>query len=221
MEGEPKIPTKPDEAAEPAPERIGRRELMLIAGAMICSGALMIGVLSARGSDTSAAAAGAGPSTAAPGAPRDTVVVASPGWLENNSTWTGTARRSIAFELAARHETQVWMRTVRPLLVVRCVEGRIDTFVFTDSPAAMEPEDEDHTVRISIDGETARTERWPDSSAHDALFAPNGQAFARQLAQARTFRFGYTPHNAAPVAANFDVAGLGGKLASSKACGHK
>ena len=113
------------------------------------------------------------------------------------------------------------MRTVRPLLVVRCVDGRIDTFVFTDSPAAMEPEDEDHTVRIAIDAESARTERWPDSSAHDALFAPNGAAFAAQLERARTFRFGYTPHNAAPVVATFDVAGLSATLRSSKACSRK
>ena len=224
VEGEPETPaTPPDETAEPSieptTERLGRREMMMIAGAMIGSGALMIGVLSARSSETTA---GNGPPITAAASPAASApVLPTRGWIENSTTWTASARRSVAFELAARNETQVWMRTVRPALVVRCVDGRIDTFVFTDSPAAMEAKDEDHTVRISLDGQDARTERWPDSSAHDALFAPDGAGFAARLAEATTFRFGYTPHNAAPVAANFDVAGLGGKIASSKACGRR
>lgn len=216
-------PTPPGAGAgaNPAPERLTGRQLMMIAAAMVGSGALMIGVLSARGGDTSTMAPRATAAAPSPAAPETSSPPASPGWVENSRTWTGTARRSVAFELAARSETQVWMRTVRPLLVVRCVDGRIDTFVFTDSPAAMETEDEDHTVRIAVDAESPRTERWPDSSAHDALFAPSGAAFAAQLEQARTFRFGYTPHNAAPVVATFDVAGLGGRIGSSKACGRK
>ena len=222
MDAEPEIPaTRPDETPEPTSEGIGRREMMLIAGGMICSGALMIGVLSARGGDPSTVVPRATASTSAPAATEAAALPSSPGWVENSRTWTGTARRSVAFELQARNETQVWMRTVRPLLVVRCVDGRIDTFVFTDSPAAMEPEDEDHTVRVAVDGEPARTERWPDSSAHDALFAPDGTAFAAQLGTARTLRFGYTPHNAAPVVATFDTSGLSQKIASSKACGRK
>lgn len=210
-----------DTAVEPSPERLSGRQLMMIAGAMIGSGALMIGVLSARGSETNGAATRRSPAAAPASAAADVAPPPSPGWIENSATWTGTARRSVAFELAARNETQVWMRTVRPLLVVRCVDGRIDTFVFTDSPAAMEPQDEAHTVRLSLDGEDARTERWPDSSAHDALFAPSGEAFAAELEQARTFRFGYTPHNAAPVVATFDLIGLGTKIGSAKACGRK
>jgi hypothetical protein len=211
----------PEPAAEPAPDRLNGRQLMMIAGVMVGSGALMIGVLGARGSSPSAPATSAGSSAVSTSAGAPEPPAASPGWIENSSTWTGTARRAVAFELQARNETQVWMRIVRPLLVVRCVEGRIDTFVFTDSPAAMEPEDEDHTVRISIDGEDARTARWPDSSAHDALFAPDGAALASQLERASMFRFGYTPHNAPPVVATFDVAGLSGKIGASKACGRR
>jgi hypothetical protein len=112
------------------------------------------------------------------------------------------------------------MRNVRPLLVVRCLARRMDVFVFTDSAAAMEAQDADHAVRIAFDDGPERTERWPDSEAHDALFAPDARALAQQLIRARTMRFGYTPHNAAPVSALFDVAGLAERISPAAAqCG--
>jgi hypothetical protein len=140
--------------------------------------------------------------------------------IENSAGWTGGLRKSVAFEVASRNETQVWMKTVRPLLIVRCVKGRTDVFVFTDSPAAMEAQDEDHTVRLSFDDGERQVQRWPDSTEHDALFAPDGAAFLAQLERAKTLRFGYTPHNASAVVANFDVSGLADKLRGAGAvCG--
>jgi hypothetical protein len=210
-----------DTAPEPVVEGLGGRHLMMIAAVLIGSGAFMIGVLNARGggSPDRARAPEGSPAVATSRLP-ESALGPSTGWIENSSAWTGGLRRSIAFEVASRNETPVWMKTVRPVLVVRCVKGRTDVFVVTDSPVAMETQDEDHTVRISLDEEAGRTERWPDSTQHDALFAPNGAGFAAQLKQARTLRFGYTPHNASPVVAHFDVAGLGDKLARTKAaCG--
>jgi hypothetical protein len=206
--------------AEPQPG-LGQRELTMIAAALIGSGAITLGLLSIGGTSTAAAP---GPArTARPvvtSASPDPAASASVAWTENSRVWTGGARKSVAFELPSRNETQVWMKTVRPLLVVRCINGRTDAFVFTDSPAAMEQQDEDHTVRLAFDGEEPRMERWPDSTEHDALFAPNGRALAARLEQARTFKFGYTPHNSSPVVARFDVGGLGHKLSAARtACG--
>ena len=225
MELEPKEPDVTPAAVTPGVEPArdsswGQRELMLVAAALVGSGAITLGMLSAGGATTSAAPGPVRttPSTPAPAA--DTPSSSTSHWVENTATWTGRTRKSAAFELPARNETQVWMKTVRPLLVVRCVNGRTDAFVFTDSPAAMEAQDEDHAVRISFDGDEGRTERWPDSSEHDALFAPDGTAFAARLKQARTLRFGYTPHNSSPVVAHFDLPGLGHKLAAAPAaCG--
>ena len=196
---------------------LGRREVILLAAAVIGSGAITLAALNAGGSapsvSTSATAAPARevirPADEAPAMPAAT-------WIDNGSAWMGNARRGIALELAARNETAVWMRKVRPLLVVRCVDKRIDVFVFTDSAAAMEAQDEDHTVRVAFDGGEERTERWPDSSAHDALFAPDGRRLLAELSRARRLSFGYTPHNAAPVVAQFDVAGLEHRLASAR-----
>jgi hypothetical protein len=197
---------------------------MMIAAAVIGSGAITLALLTARGSVTANAAtpgdAIAAPARSAVAAPLSSA--GAPGWIENRAQWTGGDRRSLAFELPSRNETPVWMKNVRPLLVVRCLAKRTDVFVFTDSAATMEKQDEDHTVRIAFDDGAERTERWPDSVAHDALFAPEGKAFAHQLIGAKTMRFGYTPHNAAPVVAHFDLRGLGERLAAGAAhCGDK
>ncbi len=81
----------------------------------------------------------------------------------------------------------VWQGVSQPVLVVRCDAGKIQAFVYTASAIQMEPQDENHSVGIRFDDQPESSERWADSSEHDALFAPDGAAFAsenRQLEQA-------------------------------------
>ena len=144
-----------------------------------------------------------------------------PTWSSRNqSRWISNSRKSAAFELEANAPVAVWMKQVRPTLVVRCMDKRTDVFVYTESAARIEEQDENHTVRVALDGQAGTHERWPDSVEHDALFAPDGQAMARRLLSARQMRFTFSPHNAAPVTATFEVAGLGELLAPiAKRCG--
>lgn len=181
-------------------------------------------------------------SSGTPGAPSPTAVTSAPArkitqsspvanqvtstfkgrWNSTNRDWVGNQRKAVAFELPAESKVAVWQRQVQLTLVVRCAANRIDAFVFTQSAAKMEPQDGDHTVRIAFDGEAENVERWPDSDEHDALFAPDGAAFARRLAAAQTMKFGFTPHNASPVSANFNVAGLAAIMEpAAKQCGVK
>jgi hypothetical protein len=149
--------------------------------------------------------------------------VSAPSWSRvTDGRWVGRDRRAIALELEAIGKVPVWMRQVRPVLVVRCTSGAAEVFVYTQTAAKMEPQDENHTVRVRVDDGQDVTQRWADSLEHDALFAPDGSALAQQLMQARMLRFGFTPHNAAPVVAEFDVTGLAGLLApSARQCGWK
>ena len=97
---------------------------------------------------------------------------------------------------------------------------RTETFVYTGSALKIEPNTEDHSVSFHFDGEAASDEHWPDSAEHDALFAPDGVAFAHRVMAAHSLRFGYTPHNAEPVEAVFEVNGLTDLSApSAKDCG--
>ena len=146
---------------------------------------------------------------------------AMPAWsTRNQSRWISNSRKSAAFQLEANQPVAVWMKQVRPTLVVRCMDKRTDVFVYTDSAARIEEQDENHTVRVAFDGDEGAHERWPDSVEHDALFAPDGKAMAARIQASHQMRFTFSPHNAAPVTATFEVAGLSELLAPiAKRCG--
>ena len=144
---------------------------------------------------------------------------APPKWSsKQQSRWVNPSRRSAAFEVAAERPVAVWNGTVTPALVVRCASGKVDVFVYTQSAARIEPEDDNHTVKLVFDDGGATHERWPDSIEHDALFAPEGRALAARLSEARSFAFTFAPHNASPATAYFDVRGLKQTMAASRAC---
>jgi pyruvate/2-oxoglutarate dehydrogenase complex dihydrolipoamide acyltransferase (E2) component len=218
----------PDPPRQDVRRGIGRRELATGLAGMVGGGILIMVLLSGRGAAAPEAAATPAPTptpprAAAAAAPSPAVSpTASPKWSSNAAGWVGQERRSAAFELPAINKVQVWLRQVQPMLVVRCRSNSAEAFVFTQSAAKMEPQDGNHTVRVRFDSEPEITERWADSEEHDALFAPDGAAFARRLAAARTMQFGFTPHNANPVVASFDVSGLNEHLmTAARQCGWK
>jgi hypothetical protein len=195
--------------------------LLGVAGAGILTVALLMsnGVASPQ----AAAAVAPAPKPSPSAAPAPTPP-ATPKWSsENRNRWVANDRKSIAFELPARNRVAVWMKDVRPMLVVRCASNRTEVFVFTESAAKMEQHTDDHTVRFRFDDdEPGVSERWADSVDHDGLFAPDGAAFAQRLIGARTLRFEFTPHNVASVEIQFDVIGLGELLEPvAKECGAK
>ncbi|HXE80639.1 MAG TPA: hypothetical protein VNK41_07820, partial [Vicinamibacterales bacterium] len=201
-----------------------RTELAFVVLAILAGGAMTFGVLMARGA---APEEGARPPIERQGtgivpdrAPAS-VQPSAPKWTDaNRARWVRNPRREIAFELPAENTVQGWMAVLEPVLVVRCRGRRTEAFVYTATPATIEPQDEDHTVAVAFDDEPQSVERWPDSAEHDALFAPDGEAFARRLMTARTLRFGFTPHNARPVTVHFHVAGLAPLLEpAARQCG--
>jgi hypothetical protein len=202
----------PSVASEGPTPRKGRREL-LIAGVAVAAGALVtIALFMGRGGTSSnVVAAAPAPATppSQPAAPERSVVVATQKWTTaTRAYWLGNQRRGAAFELPAENIVQTWFGPVRPSLVVRCSARTTQAFVYTGSPMKIEPQAEGKSVTVGLDSEPMKTERWPDSDDHDALFAPDGAAFAGRLVHAQTLRFGYSPHNANDVVAQFHVTGL-------------
>jgi hypothetical protein len=151
------------------------------------------------------------PAAAAPGVPPATVTPddsALPRGWNRNPEWVGFRKRAVAFELPARNKVPIWLRQAHPYLVVRCAAKRLDVFMYMESAAQIEPQDEKHTVRLIVDDEPEVIGRWQDSDEHDALFVPEPKPFLARLATARVVRIGYRPHNAAPVLAEFEVQGF-------------
>jgi hypothetical protein len=200
-------PAVEDRLPAAAAAGFSRRELLAIAIAIALGGSVTFGMLAASGARPSDPA----PSAGVPERSRtQSIPVAAPRrhWNSTNRDWIGNDRRAIAFELMAENKVQVWQRIAQPILVVRCLEKRTETFVFIESAAQIEAQ-ANHAVRVRVDDEPEREERWPDTEEHDALVAPDSAAFTHRLIGARTLRFGYKPHNSAPVVAEFNVDGLG------------
>jgi len=203
---------------------LGRRELLMILVALAGGAIVAFALLSNRA--PAAAAVAAAPAAAAPvrkPPPSIPSATVHQKWNSGNrAEWVGNQRGAAAFELPAENTVSTWMSQVRPMLVVRCVQKNTQVLVWTGSALKMEPQSADHTVTFRFDNEPGATELWADSEEHDALFAPDGAAFARRLLPARTLRFGYTPHNAAPAEAEFQVGGLGAMIETfAKECGWK
>jgi hypothetical protein len=221
----PTVAPAPEAAATDAPASHAARRsgmlLLLAGGAAVAGAALTMAFLgrvppAEHASPVSRIARSAPPPSRRAAAP--TVL---PRWNQaHEERWISNHARSVAYEIDAIAPVAVWMRHVRPTLVVRCLARSTDVFVFTDSAARIEPRDENHTVRLGFDDGPDATERWPDSADHDALFAPDGRALADRIARARSMRFAFTPHNADAVVAEFDVAGFEAIASTiAKTCG--
>jgi hypothetical protein len=217
----------PAQASSPVQSgSVSRRELLVILVAIAAAGLLTVTFLLTRAASSSDVAAAqkdvVKPQLSIPVRAERASAVTQAWSSQRRAYWTGNQRSSSAFELPAENMVPIWLNQVRPLLIVRCMSKRTEAFVFTGSALRIEPQTEDHTVRFRFDDEQETTVRWPDSAEHDALFAPDAAAFAQRLIHAHTLRFGYTPHNAEPVEAHFEVSGLGALIEPvAKECGWK
>ena len=196
-----------------------------MAAAIVGGGIITFALIAARGGpSTTVSAANVAPAARPSAAARPAAAPAKKAtqvWsTARRGYWTANQHHAAAFELPAENTVAIWMNYVRPLLVVRCMAKKTEAFVYTGSALRIEPNTEDHTVSFRFDDESGRTERWPDSAEHDALFSPDPVAFARRVMSTHSLRFGYHPHNAEPVEAVFEVSGLTDLIApSAKDCG--
>jgi len=102
----------------------------------------------------------------------------------------------------------------RPTLLIRCQEGKTEAYIDTGMAASVEQDFEGgplytHTVRLRLDQGDALTEHWGGSTNDDALFSDGDQiAFTKELADAQTLTFEFTPFDANPAIARFDLRNL-------------
>jgi type VI secretion system protein VasI len=105
-----------------------------------------------------------------------------------------------------------------PTLIVRCKEDIPEAYISTGMAASVEEGTDDHHVRLRFDSEAPTVEAWAESTNNEALFAPHSVEFIKQLVGAKKLAFGFTPFDANPQVAIFDVEGLGHLLAGQDVC---
>jgi hypothetical protein len=227
-EGPKAVPTAPAPSAAPQPDPPQSAMplvLTVVVAVLVGAGGLTFTMLNTRANAATAANAPTG-STIARAPARSATVnprsgVPATGWTREHAyRWVSNHPRSAAFELESRELVPVWTTQVHPTLVVRCLAKKTDVFVYTETAARIESDDQNHTVGLAFDDGAQQVERWPDSEEHDALFAPDANALAARLTSARHLAFTFTPHNAQPVTVNFDLTGADEVVSSvRKTCG--
>ena len=105
----------------------------------------------------------------------------------------------------------------RPSLIIRCKEGKTDTYVSTGVPASVEEDSDggpagDHHIRLRFDENPPIPDRWVESTNHGGLFATDGISAAKQIAGAQKLTFEFAPFDANPAMIQFDLSGLASEL---------
>jgi hypothetical protein len=127
--------------------------------------------------------------------------------VPRRTNWGPDGARTLTLQLEAVDDVRAGREQVRPVLAVRCLSRRTDVFVAIGTSASIEGGDT-HTVTVQFDEEAPVKQQWPGSASYQELFAPDGMAVARRLAQTRMLRLTFTPFRARPVTAEFNVAGF-------------
>jgi hypothetical protein len=120
----------------------------------------------------------------------------------------------------AENDIQGWLEVKKPTLLVRCKERQTDVYVATGMAASVEYGTDDHAVRLRFGDGAPIAQHWSESTANDALFAPNAVQLARRMAGAKTVAFEFTPFDANPAVVRFNLDGLRPHLDTvASACG--
>ena len=213
----------------PKPGALTHAQWAWIAIALLLVGAIAAAVLTGWQTAAQDSSAAAQPSGVADngggqaGPPTSRSEAAEPSaskWRGNRQPgWASDGSRTVSFLLESDNAVPVWMKSVRPVLTVRCLGGATEVFVVTNWAASIESTAEAHTVHLSFDDGPTVAEQWLDSADVQALFAPDGVSMARQIATSRSMHFAFTPFNAAPATVQFTVAGFDELIGSvAKTC---
>ena len=134
--------------------------------------------------------------------------------------------KPVVLALDSEDEVQGPLGASRPKLMIRCQEGKTESYVVTGMAANIEVSSdggpsEYHSVRVRFDDAPPQQfGLWSESTDHKALFIGNGQALAKELSKASSFTFQFTPFDGSPQVAQFDVRGLDPHLHKvAEACG--
>lgn len=123
--------------------------------------------------------------------------------------------QNIDASIEADNQIQAWLDAPRPVLHVGCYDGKISVYVWTGTAASVETYGHKVTLRFDNNPEFSE-DYWVDSDDNKALFEMDddwegtnpAHNLIVQMVQSKTLLFQFTPFNANPVIAQFDLQGL-------------
>ena len=128
------------------------------------------------------------------------------GWQVQESRAPNDSVIEITLLLRAQSELRSRGAPVRPILIIRCAEGRTELGVYTGpyQPSGNQV----HTVRYRLDRGRAVLAEWHESQGNRAVFHPNPRLLLSDLAITKLMLFEYSNYEGARVIARFQTEGL-------------
>jgi len=148
-----------------------------------------------------------------------TVLAQEPtGWQVQESRAPNDSVTEVTLLLRAQSELRSRGEPIRPILIIRCAEGRTELGVYTGpyQPSG----DQTHTVRFRLDRGRAVLAEWSESQGNRAVFHPNPRLILYDLMITKLMLFEYSNYEGARVIARFATEGLDEHLPRvAEACG--
>lgn len=208
------------QSSRPGKKRMG---LAILLG---CAVLLLISSL-ARDDKSNAATQPAYPgSSVAVGTPTapSALSVPSDKWQEEIGKSQMDGSKTVTLSLDGNEEIRGWIGSHRPTLILRCMEHKTELYIDVGTAASVESGDlyDGHTVRLRIDQRPSFSEKWSESTDHEALFAPEPISLIRKIEHGDRLLFQFVPFNANPATTSFDTKGLSSHVDDlAKTCGWK
>jgi hypothetical protein len=138
-------------------------------------------------------------------------------WVVKEETSPMDSSKTVILTLNAENTIPSVTGDRKPSLIIRCKEGKTDTYVSTGVAASVEEDidggpSDDHHIRLRFDENPPITDRWVEATNHGGLFATDGISAAKQIAGAQKLTFEFTPFDANPATIQFDLKSLSSHL---------
>jgi hypothetical protein len=141
-------------------------------------------------------------------------------WLLSRDTDPFNDQVTTAMLLNAEYPFRGWLDEFTPSLIVRCSGGTLEIFINIDTQFEVEyGADDTVSARIRFNTDSPSVITMDESTSGEAAFFRNPEGIMRQMLNANSLLFGFTPYNAGPADTEFDLTGLRQALdASGQTC---
>lgn len=128
-------------------------------------------------------------------------------WLFSSEVSALDDSTRYTIQLDAENRIAAWLSNPTPTLIIRCQGRQYDVYIYVGTQLDSTLDDEVFT-RVRYGDNSPTTITMSESTTGEAMFFPDSTAAVRNLLAIDRLVVGFTPFNANPVEAIFDITGI-------------
>ena len=131
-----------------------------------------------------------------------------PKWVVSDSSSEMDDSKTVVMSLESENTVTGWLtKNYSPTLIIRCQENKTDMYMNTESQFHRSSLDS-VKAKIRLDDEKSKTYRFSVSTDNMSIFFRKPIGHLKKMFSSQEMKIGWTPFNANPVIAKFDIRGL-------------